>query len=69
MQPIDERWHVGVGLYSPYGLVTEYEDNFQGRALATKSELKMVTVQPTVSYRFNEQWSAGFGVTYNDVRG
>lgn len=69
VQPIDERWHVGLGLYSPYGLVTDYESGFQGRALATKSELKMVTVQPTVSYRFSDQWSVGLGVTYNDVRG
>jgi long-chain fatty acid transport protein len=69
VHPLDERWHIGIGLYSPYGLVTDYEDGFQGRYLGTKSELKMITVQPTVSYRFNPQWSAGIGVTYNDVRG
>jgi long-chain fatty acid transport protein len=66
---INDQVSAGFGLYSPFGLVTDYESNFQGRYFATKSELKMVTAQPTVSFRFNEHLALGLGVTYNSVEG
>jgi long-chain fatty acid transport protein len=69
VQPIDNHWAAGFGIYSPYGLVTDYEDNFEGHYFGTKSELKIVTLQPTVSYKFDNGLSFGLGVTYNKVDG
>ena len=68
VKPIDE-WAVGVGLYVPFGMITDYENGFQGRYHGDYSEVRVVTVQPTVSYRFNEQLSIGFGPTINRIDG
>src|SRR5690554_5731196 len=67
--PVNERLAFGFGVYAPFGSKTEYEDSFVGRNLGNYTELTVMSAQPTVSYRFNEQWSIGAGVTYNRVDG
>ncbi|WP_326429787.1 outer membrane protein transport protein [Stutzerimonas frequens] len=69
VKPIDDKWAVGVGLYVPFGLITDYESGFQGRYHGDYSEVRVITVQPTVSYRFNEKLSVGFGPTINRIDG
>ncbi|MHC8408215.1 MULTISPECIES: OmpP1/FadL family transporter [unclassified Pseudomonas] len=69
VKPIDEHWAFGVGVYAPFGLVTDYENGFAGRYFGSKSEVKIVTVQPTVSYAFNDKVSIGFGPTINRIDG
>jgi long-chain fatty acid transport protein len=68
-QPINDHWSVGFGVFAPYGLKTDYEDTFQGRYLGVKSELQVITAQPTVSYKFDNGLSLGAGVTYNKING
>lgn len=67
--PINERLAFGFGVYAPFGSKTDYEGGFVGRNLGNYTELTVMTAQPTVSYRFNDQWSVGLGVTYNRVDG
>jgi len=31
VNPIDDKWALGVGVYVPFGLATDYESGFQGR--------------------------------------
>lgn len=69
VKPLDQQWSFGFGLYVPFGLVTDYERDFQGRGYANLSEVRVITLQPTLSYRFNEQWSLGFGPTFNHIEG
>lgn len=69
VKPLDDKWAVGVGLYVPFGLITDYESGFQGRYFGDYSDVRVITVQPTVSYRFNEQLSIGFGPTINRIDG
>ena len=52
VQPLDAHWAVGFGIFAPFGLTTDYEHDFQGRYFGTKSEVKNITAQPTVSYKF-----------------
>ncbi|QXI27260.1 OmpP1/FadL family transporter [Pseudomonas vanderleydeniana] len=66
---LDDNWAVGFGAYAPFGLVTNYESNFQGRAFGSKSEVKVITLQPTISYAFNDKVSIGFGPTINRISG
>jgi long-chain fatty acid transport protein len=68
-QPVTDKLAFGFGVYAPFGSKTDYEDDFQGRYFGNYTELTVVSAQPTVSYRFNEQWSVGAGVTYNRVEG
>ncbi|MCD1652330.1 OmpP1/FadL family transporter [Halomonas meridiana] len=67
--PVNEKLAFGFGVYAPFGSKTEYEGGFQGRNQGNYTEVKVMTAQPTVSYRFNEQWSVGAGITYNKVEG
>ncbi|MDR5897791.1 outer membrane protein transport protein [Halomonas vilamensis] len=67
--PVDEKLAFGFGVYAPFGSKTDYEDGFQGRNQGNYTEVAVLSAQPTVSYRFNEQWSAGLGITYNRVEG
>ncbi|MEC9481971.1 MAG: TonB-dependent receptor [Halomonas sp.] len=69
VQPINDHLHFGLGVYAPFGVVTDYEDNFEGRYFGTYSDVKVMTVQPTLSIKFSDQFSAGFGVTYNRIEG
>ncbi|AOE61711.1 outer membrane protein transport protein [Pseudomonas corrugata] len=69
VNPINDQWAFGLGVYAPFGLITDYESNFQGRNFGSKSEVKVVTFQPTVSYAFNDKVSIGFGPTINRISG
>ncbi|QLF94351.1 outer membrane protein transport protein [Pseudomonas sp. ABC1] len=69
VKPLDEKWAIGVGVYVPFGMITDYESGFEGRYFGNYSEVRVITLQPTVSYRFNEQLSIGFGPTINRIDG
>ncbi|MGO1626112.1 MAG: OmpP1/FadL family transporter [Halomonadaceae bacterium] len=69
VHPVNDRLAFGFGVYAPFGSKTDYESGFQGRNQGNYTEVKVMTAQPTVSYRFNDQWSVGAGVTYNRVDG
>lgn len=69
VHPIDDHWTAGFGIYAPFGLTTDYESDFAGRYFGTKSAIKVITLQPTVSYRFDNGLSVGVGVTYNRFEG
>lgn len=69
VHPLDDHWAAGFGIYAPFGLTTDYESEFAGRYFATKSAIKVVTLQPSVSYKFDNGLSFGLGVTYNRFDG
>jgi long-chain fatty acid transport protein len=69
VNPINETWAFGLGVYAPFGLSTDYETGFQGRDFGSKSIVKVVTFQPTVSYSLNDKVSIGFGPTINKISG
>ncbi|MCX7077874.1 MAG: outer membrane protein transport protein [Pseudomonas sp.] len=69
VQPIDDHWAFGIGMYAPFGLVTDYENGFAGRYFGSKSKVTVTTLQPTVSYAFNDKVSIGFGPTINHIDG
>ncbi|WP_027967584.1 OmpP1/FadL family transporter [Halomonas halocynthiae] len=67
--PVNDQLAFGFGVYAPFGSKTDYEKDFQGRYFGNYTEVTVISAQPTVSYRFNDQWSVGAGVTYNRVEG
>lgn len=69
VKPIDDHWAIGFGVYVPFGLKTEYENDFQGRYFAHDSKVQVITLQPTVSYAFNDKVSIGGGPTFNRIDG
>ncbi|WP_248731285.1 outer membrane protein transport protein [Pseudomonas sp. MWU13-2517] len=66
---LNDQWAIGFGVYAPFGLVTDYERGFQGRSFGSYSKVSVITLQPTVSYAFNDRVSIGFGPTINRISG
>jgi len=52
---------VGIGLTTPYGLGTEWDDDWVGRAVTREIELQTFYVMPTISYAFNDWLAVGVG--------
>ncbi len=64
---INENWKAGLGINTPFGLSTNFPDDWKGRYSATDSEIVTINVQPTVAYRIDEQWSVGVGLNYQHI--
>ena len=60
-QLTDSLW-AGVGVTAPFGLASEYDDGWFGRFDSTKTELRVIDVQPTIAYKVNDWLSLGAGV-------
>lgn len=52
---------VGIGLYVPFGNVSDYKGDFVGRYHARSSNITTVNLNPAFSFRVNERLSVGLG--------
>ena len=60
---INDNMRLGLGITSPFGLKTEYDENWVGRYAAIESELITIEVNPTLSYDFGAT-AIGVGLTF-----
>lgn len=60
---ISDNWRAGIGIFLPFGLETDYDENWVGRYHTTKSSLLTVDINPCVAYRISSQWSVGAGIS------
>jgi long-chain fatty acid transport protein len=67
VQPLTERWTLGLGINAPFGLKSDYERDWIGRYLATKSELEVVNINGTLSFAVNDRLSLALGLNYQDA--
>jgi long-chain fatty acid transport protein len=69
-RPIGDRFAVGLGVYAPFGLATNWDPNTaQGRFIAYRTELSTITAQPTIAAKFGPvSVGAGLDIRYLDVR-
>jgi len=68
-RPFGKRVAAGIGVFAPYGLTTDWPNTAQGRFLGYKSVVQGLFIQPTVSFKLNDNVSVGAGldVTYLNV--
>jgi long-chain fatty acid transport protein len=52
---------LGVGVYVPYGLTSQWNNDFPGRFEALKASIQSIYVQPNVGWQINKDWSVGAG--------
>ena len=62
-QQINDRIWLGLSVNGPYGLRTEYSDNWVGRYNAINSKLTTVNINPSFAFKIDEHASVGFGVS------
>lgn len=52
----------GIGVTVPFGLSTDYEDDWIGRYHATLSEVKTININPSFAFKFKDDLSVGLGL-------
>lgn len=60
----NDKVSAGFGVFNPFGLGTEWDDDWEGRYIATKSEITTYTVNPVLSYRITPRVSFAAGVDF-----
>ncbi len=64
VMPIGDSMRFGVGVNAPFGLATEYDEDWIGRFQGIKSELMTININPSISFKVSEMFSVGAGVNY-----
>ena len=66
---VNERLSVGLGVYAPFGLKTQYDSSWYASDVAILSELEIIDTNLAVAYKLNKQWSVGGGVILRYIYG
>ncbi len=69
IHPINDRFAVGLALFTSYGVATEYPADFNAGSAAGETSLITLNFNPNIAYRINESFSIGGGVSlvYGDA--
>ncbi len=62
---INKDWAVGLGFTVPFGLGTQWADDWVGKYLALKTELMVFTVSPVVAYQITDGLSVSAAFVYS----
>src|SRR5262245_62872371 len=65
-QEFSENVVVGLGVFSPFGLKTEWAnpDTYSGRFLSQRAELKSIAINPTIAFKLEDRFSIGIGLDW-----
>lgn len=69
VQPVSSNWTALISVNAPYGLVTEWPDNWVGNLAATYSEFSAVYTTPSLACRMNDRLAcaAGFNIVHAEA--
>lgn len=59
---MNDKLSAGIGLYSSFGLATEYARGFSSLVGTETSEITTITINPSLAYRLNDKWTIGAGI-------
>src|SRR5437899_5357888 len=63
----DERLSIGLGIYTPFGIVVDWPDNWQGRFDSTLARLRVTVYNPTVAFQATRTLSVAAGLRVVDA--
>jgi len=66
--PKESHVSYGLGIYSPYGLAVRWPQKTGFRTVGEQASLTYITLNPVLSYKFNDNISLGGGITVNYAR-
>ena len=66
-QRLNEGLTFGVGLNVPFGLATDYDDDWVGRYHANRSEIRTININPALGYKVSDALSLGAGISYQKI--
>lgn len=60
----DDKVSAGLGVFSPFGLGTDWGEDWEGRYITTRSEMKTFNFNPAISYQIMSNLSVAAGVDF-----
>ena len=63
--PKNSFWKLGLGVYTPFGGLTDWGNNWEGKYVLESLNLKAIYIQPTLSIKLADFLSVGGGFVYN----
>ena len=60
---LNDRIHLGLGIFVPYGAQLDYGDSWAGRYSIESIKLQTLNFNPSISYKLDDHQSFGFGVS------
>lgn len=65
--PVNAWMTGGIGINAPFGLKTEYDDDWMGRFQAIKSDVKTTNFNVALAFKVHPKISLGFGADYQTI--
>ncbi len=62
ISPINEKFAWVIGIFTTYGVATDYPDDLTSGDISGDTALMSVNINPNIAYRINEQFSVGAGL-------
>ena len=59
---------LGLGVSVPFGLETEWSNDFMGRFKAVQSKVETINLNPTLAYKVSDNFSIGAGASYQRLK-
>lgn len=56
-----------MGIGAPFGLMTQYEDDWVGRFHSRKFDIRTMNINPSIAFKVNDQLSVGAGVSWQRI--
>lgn len=66
---LTDKVNYGLGFYVPFGLSSNYQDDWVGRYFADETAIEVLALQSSLSYQFNPDWAIGVGFSLNHATG
>ena len=66
---VNDKLSVGLGVYAPFGLKTQYDSGWYASDVALLSSLEIIDTNLAVAYKLNNQWSIGGGIILRYIYG
>ncbi|RYF12649.1 MAG: long-chain fatty acid transporter, partial [Flavobacteriales bacterium] len=63
--PKSNKWKLGLGVYTPFGGLVDWGNDWSGRYALTSLNLKAIYFQPTLSVKITDRIGIGAGFVYN----
>ncbi len=63
----NDKINLGIGIFSDYGLSTEYANDWFGRNHALDSRLETLKINPSLSYKLTDNFTIGAGVNIQQI--
>ncbi len=60
-QQVGDYVFLGLGVNVPFGMGTEYDDNWIGRYHATESDIQTININPSLAFKLGDHISVGVG--------